>query len=170
MTAEQLDRFHEDGYLVVKNVLTEVDLEGIEAEYREIVERVSAELVEQGKIRPLAGTTFSEKYMEAMQQLDDMYDLYQHLDISLPLLDELDSSHTMNAGREVFRLLTNPPPARHRRVGDRTRDLLQSGAAHPHQTARPPSARDGARRQHRRDVVAPGLRRHRPRRPTAPTC
>ena len=108
LTAEQLDRFHEDGYLVVEDVLTETDLEGIEAEYREIVDRVSAELVEQGKIRPLAGTTFSEKYTEAMQQLDDMYDLYQHLDISLPLLDELDSSHTMNAGREVFRLLTNP--------------------------------------------------------------
>ena len=108
LTAEQLDRFHEDGVLVVEDVLTEADLEGIEAEYREIVDRVSAELVEQGKIRPLAGTTFSEKYIEAMQQLDDMYGLYQHLDISLPLLDELDSSHTMNAGREVFGLLTNP--------------------------------------------------------------
>ena len=107
LTVEQLDRFHEDGFLVVEDVLTEADLEGIEAEYREIVDRVSAELVEQGKIRPLAGTTFSEKYIEAMQQLDDMYDLYQHLDISLPLLDELDSSHTMNAGREVFGLLTN---------------------------------------------------------------
>ena len=108
LTAEQLDRFHEDGYLVVEDVLGEADLAAIEAEYRAIATRVSARLVEQGKVRPLAGSTFSEQYVEAMRQLDDMYDLYQHLDISLPLLDELDHSHTMNAGPEVFRLLTNP--------------------------------------------------------------
>ena len=108
LTAEQLDRFHEDGYLVVEDVLDESDLAAIEAEYRDIVDRVSADLVEQGKVRPLAGSTFSEQYVEAMRQLDDMYDLYQHLDISLPLLDGLDHSHTMNAGPEVFRLLTNP--------------------------------------------------------------
>ena len=108
LTAEQLERFHEDGYLVVEDVLTEEDLAGIETEYRDIVDRVSADLIVQGKIRPLTGTTFSECYIEAMQQIDDMYDLYQHLDISLPLLDELDHSHTMNAGPEVFRLFTNP--------------------------------------------------------------
>ena len=108
LTAEQLDRFHEDGYLVVEDVLDEADLVAIEAEYLDIVDRVSTDLVDRGKILPLTGTTFSEKYIEAMQQLEDMYDLYQHLDISLPLLDELDHSHTMNAGPEVFRLLTNP--------------------------------------------------------------
>ena len=89
-------------------MLTEADLAAVEIEYREIVDRVAADLVEQGKIRPLRGGTFSENYIEAMQQLEDVYDLYQHLDISLPLLDELDASHTMNAGPAVFRLLTNP--------------------------------------------------------------
>ena len=108
LTVEQLDRFHEDGYLIVEDVLTGEDLAAIEAEYRKIVDRVSADLALEGKLRPLTGTTFSECYIEAMQQLDDMYDLYQHLDISLPLLEDLDHSHTMNAGPEVFRLLTNP--------------------------------------------------------------
>ncbi len=108
LTTEQLDRFHEDGYLVVEDVLDEADLAAIETEYEEIIERVSKDLADQGKIRPLTGATLSEKYIEAMRQLDDMYDLYQHLDISLPLLDELDPSHTMNAGPAVFRLLTNP--------------------------------------------------------------
>lgn len=108
LTTEQLDRFHEDGYLIVEDVLTGEDLDGIEAEYRKIVDRVSADLALEGKLRPLTGTTFSECYIEAMQQLDDMYDLYQHLDISLPLLEDLDHSHTMNTGPEVFRLLTNP--------------------------------------------------------------
>ena len=107
LTVEQLERFRDDGYLIVEDVLTGEDLAAIEAEYRKIVDRVSADLALQGKLRPLAGTTFSECYIEAMQQLDDMYDLYQHLDISLPLLENLDHGHTMNAGPEVFRLITN---------------------------------------------------------------
>ena len=108
LTVEQLERFRQDGYLIVEDVLSKADLAAIEDEYREIVGRVSADLVARGKLRPVTGTTFSEQYIEAMQQLDDMYDLYQHLDISLPLLEDLDRSHTMNAGPEVFRLLTNP--------------------------------------------------------------
>ena len=108
LTAEQLDRFQEEGYLIVEDVLTEEDLAAIEDEYKEIVDRVSADLVDRGKLQPLTGTTFSEQYIEAMNQLDDMYALYQHLDISLPLFDGLDHTHTMNAGPAVFRLLTNP--------------------------------------------------------------
>ena len=108
LTVEQLDRFREDGYLVVEDVLSEGDLAGVEDEYREIIERVTARLAEQGRIRPPRGTTFSERYIEAMQQIDDIYAIYQHLDICLPMLKELDHSHTMNAGPEVFRLLTSP--------------------------------------------------------------
>ena len=108
LTTEQLARFREDGYLIIEGVLTEDELADIEEEYREIVDRVSADLAETGKIRPLTGATFSEKYVEALQQLDDMYDLYKHLDICLPLVEDLDMSHTLNAGPEVFRLLTNP--------------------------------------------------------------
>ena len=108
LTAEQLDRFHQDGYLVVEDVLTEADLGAVEAEYLAIIDRVTAALVEEGRIRPVEGGTFSERYIEAMQQIDDMYALYQHLDICLPMLKELDHSHTMNAGPEVFCLLTSP--------------------------------------------------------------
>ena len=108
LTVEQLDRFDEDGYLVVEDVLTEDDLAAIEEEYRVILDRVAIELVEQGRIPPLRGTTFSERYIEAMQHIDDMYALYQHLDICLPMVKELDHTHTMNAGSAVFRLLTNP--------------------------------------------------------------
>ena len=108
LTAEQLDQFHQDGYLVVEDVLTEADLGAVEAEYLAIIDRVTAALVEEGRIRPVEGGTFSERYIEAMQQIDDMYALYQHLDICLPMLKELDHSHTMNAGPEVFCLLTSP--------------------------------------------------------------
>ena len=69
---------------------------------------VAADLVEQGRIRRVDGTTFSERYIEAIQQIDDMYAIYQHLDICLPMVKDLDHSHTMNAAPEVFRLLTKP--------------------------------------------------------------
>ena len=108
LTVEQLDRFRADGFLIVEGVLAPEDLAGVEDEYRDILDRVAADLVGEGRIRPLRGATFSERYMEAMQQIDDMYTIYQHLDICLPMVKELDLSHTMNAGPEVFHLLTHP--------------------------------------------------------------
>lgn len=108
LSAEQLASFEKDGYLIVENVLSEEDLAGLESEYREIVDRVAKDLVKQGKMEALTGDNFSERYIQALQQVDDMYTLYQHVDISLPLLNQLDVSHTMNAGPQVFRLLTNP--------------------------------------------------------------
>ena len=108
LTAEQLEQFDQDGYLVVEDVLGEADLAAIEQEYREILDRVTADLVSQGRIPPPRGTNFSERYIEAMQHMDDMYTLYQHLDICLPMVKELDHSHTMNTRSAVFDLLTNP--------------------------------------------------------------
>ena len=108
LTVEQLYRFRQDGYLVVEDLLSERDLAGIETEYRGIIDRVTARLSEQGRILRGLGATFSELYIEAMQQIDDMYAIYQHLDICLPMVKDLDFSHTMNAGPEVFRLLTHP--------------------------------------------------------------
>ncbi|NND02156.1 MAG: phytanoyl-CoA dioxygenase family protein [Acidimicrobiia bacterium] len=108
LTAQQLADFDRDGYLVVEDVLDESGLEAIRAEYAEIMERESANLVAAGHLEPMTGKTFSERYTEALGQLDDMYLLYQHLDISLPMLDTLEPSATMNAGPAVFALLTNP--------------------------------------------------------------
>lgn len=107
LTAQQLADFERDGYLVVEGVLTEPELEAIRAEYEEILDRECANLVASGDLRPLEGQTFSERYVEALGQLDDMYLLYQHLDISLPMLEDLEPTATMNAGKAVFDLLTN---------------------------------------------------------------
>ncbi len=108
LTHEQLAAFDRDGYLVVEDVLSEEDLADIRSEYDGIMKRATDELVTAGKLEPLIGNTFAACYIEALQQLDDMYDLYQHLDISLPLLEDLEATATMNAGPAVFRLLTNP--------------------------------------------------------------
>ena len=107
LTAQQLRRFEADGYLVVEGLLSDADLARLESSYVELLERATADLVARGRLRPLQGRTFSQRYVEALQQLDDMYALYQHLDISLPMIDSLDRSHTLNTGPEVFRLLTN---------------------------------------------------------------
>ncbi len=96
LSPEQLDSFRRDGYLVVEDVLSEEDLAAIKADYRDILDRATGPMVEQGTIGPLQGRSFSERYVEAMQQVDD------------PMIEELDHSHTMNASPEVFRLLTHP--------------------------------------------------------------
>ena len=107
LTQTQLDRFDEDGYLVIDDVLSKTDLREIEAEYSAIMDNVTPDLVARGLMSEPRGSTFSERYCEALEQLDDMYELYQHLDISLPMLDELDHTTTMNAGPAAFRRLTN---------------------------------------------------------------
>lgn len=108
LTAQQLADFDRDGYLVVDDVLDEFHLEAIRHEYHKILERECANLVAAGHLSPLQGTTFSERYTEALGQLDDMYLLYQHLDISLPMLETLEPTATMSAGEAVFDLLTHP--------------------------------------------------------------
>lgn len=107
LAERQIADFDRDGYLVVEGVLSESDLCAIEAEYADIVDRVTAGLVAVGALSPLKGTTFNDKYVEALEQLDDMYRLYQHLDISLPLFNELPPDASMNAGPAVFNLLKN---------------------------------------------------------------
>lgn len=108
LSNEQIEKFGRDGYLVVEEVLAADDLAEIEDEYRAVIDRVTSDLAARGRIQPLRGSTFAERYVEAMEQIDDMYLLYQHLDICLPMVKELDPGHTMNAGPAVFRLLTNP--------------------------------------------------------------
>ena len=108
LTQEQLDRFHHDGYLIVEDVLAPGELAAIRDEYREIMDRAEADLVTEGRIRPLTGTTFSERYIEAMAQMDAQYDLYQYFDICLPMIEGINHSTTMSAGPEVFQLLTHP--------------------------------------------------------------
>ena len=106
LTTAQLEEFDRQGYLVVDDVLTPDDLAAIEAEYAAIMEREAVRLIDIGALQPLRGVAFAERYVEALQQLDDMYTLYEHLDISHPLLADLSEHATMNAGAAVFRLLT----------------------------------------------------------------
>jgi len=109
LSEEQINHFHTEGYLIIENVLAEDDLQAIREEYSTILDRVSPQLVEGGQIsRDYAELPFEERYTSILHELDDMYTVYQHLDISFPLFDELPADVTLNAGPAVFDLLTHP--------------------------------------------------------------
>jgi len=109
LSAEQIKAFKDNGYLVVENVVGEAALKAVEAEYDAILDAQLPRLVAEGQLSSLPKGSFAERYVEAMPQLEDMYDLYQHIDISLPLLHEMDPGATLNAGPAVFtHILRNP--------------------------------------------------------------
>lgn len=110
LSKEQLEFFEENGYLIVENVLSDADLGAIRAEYEGILEREVPKLIAKGKLaRGYEGLPFEERYTKVFHDLDDMYALYQHLDISLPLLHEMPPDTCLNAGPAVFhKLLSNP--------------------------------------------------------------
>ena len=102
--------FDREGYLIVEDVLSEDDLAAIEAEYEDILNREVPRLAAEGKLTETHdGLGFHERYARILPKLENMYDLYQHLDISLPLLHEMAPDATLNTGRAVFeRVLTHP--------------------------------------------------------------
>ncbi len=108
LTPVQLADFERDGYLVVEGVLEPGDLVAVEAEYAATLDRVLPGLEAPGLLADPGPGSFGERYVGALSQLGDMYELYQHLDISLPLLEDLGPKATMHAGPAVFRLLTHP--------------------------------------------------------------
>ena len=103
LTAEERTFFREHGYLIVENVVSDEALSRVEAEYAEILDREVPRLVQEGKVAEAHdGLGFAERYPKILHQLADMYDLYQHLDISLPLLHRMAPDATLNAGPAVF--------------------------------------------------------------------
>ncbi|MEM7529029.1 MAG: phytanoyl-CoA dioxygenase family protein [Pseudomonadota bacterium] len=110
LSEEQRTFFAENGYLQVEDVLSDADLDAIEAEYTAILDREIPRLVAEGKMAPEEpGLSFGERYTRAIGRLAQMYDLYQHLDISLPLLRAMAPDATLNAGPAVFtHVLSNP--------------------------------------------------------------
>lgn len=109
LTQPQKDHFNEFGYLIIEDVIDEATLTHIENEYETIVDNLAPKLVAEGKLsQTYAELPFKQRYMSIMDELDEMYDLYQHLDISLPLINPLPPTSTMNSGPAVFSLLRHP--------------------------------------------------------------
>ena len=110
LTETQVSDFRKNGYLVIEDVLATSSLDALHNEYDAILNREVPRLLTAGKIvEGHSGLPFVQRYPLILAQLQNMYDLYQHLDISLPLLHKMAPDATMNAGAAVFQqLLRNP--------------------------------------------------------------
>lgn len=109
LTEEQLTHFNEQGYLIIEDVISDADIDAVRQEYEQILDREAPRLVAEGRLsQTYAELPFEERYTKMLNEIDDMYALYQHLDISLPLLEQIPADAQMNAGPAVFNhLLAN---------------------------------------------------------------
>jgi len=102
LNEQQLEHFHEHGYLVVENVVDEASIETVKAEYSELMDTLYAEWEAEGLVKPAhQGMSFWEK-------LDQCYkgdfDWYQPFDISLPH-DGITEETRMHFGPAIFNIV-----------------------------------------------------------------
>ncbi len=108
LTAGQLARFAEDGFLVVPDVLDAADLDPVVAEYEEALDGAARRLHARGEISDThAGLPFAERYTALI--LDNPAVFY-YLGLSLPLdYENLDPEYfRAHTGPALFGLLSNP--------------------------------------------------------------
>lgn len=103
LTETQIAQFYEQGYLIVENVLSAAEIAAVRTEYSAILDREAPRLVAEGKIsQDYAGLPFEERYSRMLKEMDDLYTLYQHLDISLPLTANIPADTQIHCGTAVF--------------------------------------------------------------------
>ncbi|CAN0591666.1 unnamed protein product, partial [Ectocarpus sp. 12 AP-2014] len=100
LSAEQIDRFRSDGYLVVENVLPAEILDGVRAEYSALLDGLLASW----GIANLTGASFEDKLLAAYASGNDWF---QPMDISLPG-DRIAENTPMHFGPAVFDMVTAP--------------------------------------------------------------
>lgn len=104
----QVERFHEQGFLVVPDVLDPADLDPVADEYQAALDHAANAMAARGWLEDTYdGLPFAERYTALIIENPDVF---YYLGISLPLdyedLDpELVRAHT---GPALFRLLSNP--------------------------------------------------------------
>lgn len=106
LSAEQLRRFEEDGYLVVEDLIDRGSvLEPLVAEYEAVLDRLREEWIAEGRLDPAAPSqNFQERVSSAYAA---GLDYFQPLDISLPG-GEIRPDTPFHAGPAAFGLLTAP--------------------------------------------------------------
>lgn len=106
LTQDQLDRFEEEGWLVVEDVLDpDRDLAPVWAEYEEVLDRLAAALCAEGRITSAySGLPFGERLVnicrEARATFSDWFD------IALPTRG-VEADTRFHAGPAVFALITH---------------------------------------------------------------
>lgn len=107
LTAEHLDLFDNEGYVVVEEMLSsERDLDPIIDEYAGVLDRLAAELYAAGQIAsPYADLPFSERLTKVYAESGKVH--AQYFDFSLPQTGVTDDTPFW-AGPAVFAALRNP--------------------------------------------------------------
>ena len=108
LTQEQLDHFHEQGYLVVENVFDpDVDFKVLKQEYSDILDSSAAEMLADGRIDSYdPSQPFGNRVMDVVRQAGDLP--LQPFDISLPQR-AVSNDTPMYLGRGGFELLRHDP-------------------------------------------------------------
>ena len=107
LSAEQLNFFEKNGYLIVPNVIDQNTLSDLWNEYDEQLNYAAAILIEQGKLsQSYAELPFGERYCAIMAEAPEAF---QYLEISYPLENHnFPADVPIHCGPAVFNLLTHP--------------------------------------------------------------
>ncbi|MDJ0956742.1 MAG: phytanoyl-CoA dioxygenase family protein [Arenicellales bacterium] len=107
LTEKQIRAFHDQGYLVVENVLDEGVVKAIEDEYSELLDREVTELFQTGRISSTyPHLPFGPRYVAALSEEPA---LFERVNISLPLYNEdFPADAKVHTGPAVFAMLTDP--------------------------------------------------------------
>ena len=140
LTPDQIKSFHDNGYLVVQDVVSD-SLKGVKDEYERTLDPIWKGWVQEGRVQD---TPEFEDRIIAAYQAECEY--FQPLDISLPT-GEIEPDVPMHTGPEIFKLM------RHPRLLDLVEDLIGSEiTSNPiqHVRIKPPARdmRDGEMRAH----------------------
>ena len=101
-----LEQFRRDGYLAVEGVLAESDLEPLWNAYETRLDQVARQFAENGSIADtFTGVAFGERYARIARMCPDVY---SHLDITLPVVDDMAVDAPVFAHPAVFDLLRHP--------------------------------------------------------------
>ncbi len=101
-----LEQFRRDGYLVVEGLLDDSDLEPLWSAYETRLDRVARQFAEAGLIADtFAELAFGERYARIARMCPDVYN---HLDITLPVVDDMAADAPVFAHPAVFDLLRHP--------------------------------------------------------------
>ena len=108
LTQTQLNRFRDEGYLVVEDVFDpDVDFKVIKRDYSDILDGVAAEMLADGKIQSYDPTQpFGDRIIDVVKQAADLP--LQAFDISLPQKG-ISKDTPMYLGRGGFKLLRHEP-------------------------------------------------------------
>jgi phytanoyl-CoA hydroxylase len=106
LTQAQVDQFHEEGYLLVQNLFDPAeDLDPIIAEYHGVLDRLAAELYENGEISSTyADLPFGQRIIEIYKESGKVH--AQYFDFSLPQANVQEDTPFWT-GPAVFNTLRN---------------------------------------------------------------